>query len=280
MSFGSNHVAARVALDHGASVAVAVVFRSGVTGLALLAVVLAARAPLAGRRAALRRAPILGALIAVQSICIYSAVARMPVALALLTFNTYPMLYIVMTRVVGREPWPPARALAAIPVALVGLALALDVVGSLETFARRWVEIGAGVAFATAASLCFAALLYLTPRLLGGIDVRLRSCLALLSCAAMALAGAAATGALALPTSGAGWLGLALLTIFYGAAFTALFALQPRVTEASDLAVLNFEPVVVLLGGWAVLGQALAPRQIVGALVVVGAVAAIGTARR
>ena len=33
----------------------------------------------------------IGALIAVQSVCLYSSVARLPVALALLAFNTYPL---------------------------------------------------------------------------------------------------------------------------------------------------------------------------------------------
>jgi drug/metabolite transporter (DMT)-like permease len=35
--------------------------------------------------------PAIGLLIGVQSLCLYSAVARLPVALALLAFNTYPL---------------------------------------------------------------------------------------------------------------------------------------------------------------------------------------------
>ena len=38
-----------------------------------------------------RMLPAIGLLIGVQSLCLYSAVARLPVALALLAFNTYPL---------------------------------------------------------------------------------------------------------------------------------------------------------------------------------------------
>jgi drug/metabolite transporter (DMT)-like permease len=178
------------------------------------------------------------------------------------------------------EPRPPRIALVAMPLALFGLALALDVVGSLDKLALRWAEIGAGAAFAVAASIAFTLVLFLSARWMKGIDGRLRSCTSLAGCGAVALAGAAATGTLALPADGAGWAGLALLTLFYGLSMTALFVLQPRMRSASDVMVLNFEPVAVLFLGWAVLGQALAPTQIAGALIVIGCVVAIGTAKR
>ena len=100
------------------------------------------------------------------------------------------------------------------------------------------------------------------------------------SCAAVALAGALATSTLVLPADRTGWLGLALLTLFYGSAITALFVVQPRMRAASDMAALNFEPVALMFLGWAILGQGLAPVQIAGALVVIGAIVALGTAKR
>jgi drug/metabolite transporter (DMT)-like permease len=50
--------------------------------------------------------------------------------------------------------------------------------------------------------------------------------------------------------------------------------------SASDVAVLNFEPVAVLFLAWAILGQALALEQVAGALIVIGCIVAIGTAKR
>lgn len=279
-SFGSNHIAARVAFEHGANVIDAVVARSCGTALALFALLLALRVPLRVPAATLGRAAVIGIALAAQSYCIYSAVARLPVALALLTFNTYPMLYAIAAWAMGAEARPPTRALLAMPVALFGLALALDVIGGVQKMSQRWIEIGAGAGFAIAASIAFAAVLLLNARWTQGMDGRLRSCVTLASCGAVALAGAGATGSFVAPADGAGWLALALLTLFYGSSITGLFVLQPRMRSASDVAVLNFEPVAVLFLGWAILGQGLEPRQIAGAVIVIGCIVAIGTARR
>ncbi len=279
VTFALNHVSARIAFDHGVSVVTGVVFRSGGTALALLALLLALRVRLALPRPTLGRALAIGLVVAVQSYCIYAAVARLPVALALLTFNTYPMLFALMTWAAGIER-PSRSAFAAMLAALFGLALALDVTRPGGELAARWSEIGTGVAFATGSSLSFALVLFLNARWLHGVDGRVRSFLTLASCGAVALAAAAATGTIALPADATGWLGLILLTLFYGSAITALFVLQPRLRAASDVAVLNFEPVALLFLGWAILGQGLAPLQIVGALIVIGAVVALGMAKR
>jgi len=279
VAFSLNHVAARVAFDHGASVVTGVVFRSGGTALAVATLLLALRAPFAVTAPTAGRALVIGIVVAVQSYCIYAAVARLPVALALLTFNSYPMVFALMAWA-GGQGRPSLRAFLAMLTALLGLALALDIARTGGELAARWSEIGAGVAYATGASLSFALVLFLNARWLHGVDGRLRSLLAMTSCCAAALAGALATGTLVLPADGTGWLGLALLTLFYGSAITALFVVQPRMRAASDIGVLNFEPVALLFLGWAILGQELAPPQIAGALVVIGAIVALGTAKR
>jgi len=277
--FGSNHIAARVAFDHGASVATAVVFRSAGTAIALAAALLVLRIPLRMTPASLARTAGVGVILAVQSYCLYSAVARIPAALALLAFNTYPLLYALMSTAAGMENLS-RRALVAMPVALFGLALALDVVGGAEKLASRWSEIGTGAAFSIAASLCFATVLFASARWLHGVDGRVRSGVINTVVAVVVLAVGAPAGELALPADAAGWTGVALLTLFYGTAITSLFVLQPRLQAATDVAALNFEPIAVLVLGWAILGQSLEPRQIAGALVVIGAIVALGTGKR
>ena len=280
VTFSLNHIAARVAFDHGANVVTAVVLRSGGTALALLGLLLALRVPLALPPRTRWRALAIGIVVAVQSYCIYAAVARLPVALALLTFNTYPLLYALMSWAGGLER-PSRSAFAAMLAALFGLALALDITGgSGGELAARWEEIGAGVAYATGASLAFAVVLFLNTRWLHGVDGRVRSLLTMASCGAVAFAAAATTGTLVFPADGTGWLGLALLMLFYGSAITALFVLQPRMRSTSDVAVLNFEPVALLFLGWAILGQSLSALQIAGAFVVIGSVVALGFAKR
>lgn len=278
VTFSLNHIAARVAFDHGVNVVTGVAFRSGGTALALLVLLLALRVPFALSPSTRWRAFAIGIVVAAQSTFIYAAVARLPVALALLTFNTYPLIFAFMARATGMER-PSRGSLAAMLVALSGLALALDIAPGGDELAARWDEIGTGVAYATGASFSFALVLFLNARWLHGVDGRVRSFLTMSSCGAVAFAGAAATG-FALPGDGMGWLGLILLTFFYGSAITALFVFQPLMRSASDVAVLNFEPVALLFLGWVILGQGLAPLQIAGALVVIGSVVALGMAKR
>ncbi|OGA14739.1 MAG: hypothetical protein A3I63_03555 [Betaproteobacteria bacterium RIFCSPLOWO2_02_FULL_66_14] len=269
--FGSNHVAARIAFDDGTSVATAVAVRSSVTALTLFAWLRVLGISLALPRPTLLRAVAIGTLVALQSYCLYSAVARIPVALALIAFNTFPMLLALLSWSFAGER-PARRALVAMPVALVGLALALDVTGRAGDVAGRWSEIGAGVGFALGAALSFALVLLLTARWLKDMDGRLRSFLTMAVTAVVVLAGAAVADAFSVPRSAQGWLGLALLTAFYGSAITALFVVLPRLSAAGDAVALNFEPIALLFLAWAILGQAVTPLQMFGALIVIGAI--------
>jgi len=276
--FAGNHIAARVAFDHGASVAAAVAVRSGATALAMVALLQVQGISMALPRATLARGLGIGVLVAVQSFCLYSAVAAIPVALALLAFNTFPMLFVLLTWAAGGEN-PGRRALVAMPLALFGLVLALDILGTLQGMAGRWAQIGAGVGWALGAATSFALVLFLTTRHLKDVDGRVRTLLTMGATAvAVGLAGAA-TGSLALPLDGTGWFGLALLTVLYGSAITAIFTVVPRLASPSNTAALNFEPIAALAMGWLILGQGMAPRQLVGAFIVVGAVILIGAKR-
>ncbi len=278
-TFGSNHIAARIAFDHGVNVTTAVAARSIGAALFVGALLLAARVPLALARATRWRAIAVGLLITVQSYCLYSAVARIPVALALLAFNSFPMMFSLISWAAGSER-PARRALIAMPVALCGLALALDVSGKSSDIAGRWAEIGVGVGFALAAAVSFATALFFTARWLKDVDGRLRTFITMSTVAVLMLAAGAVAGDLALPANPGAWLGLGLLMLFYGTAFTALFALLPRLDALNNSAALNFEPIAVLFLAWPILGQSVAPQQILGALIVVGALVALGTAKR
>jgi len=277
--FGSNHIAARIAFDHGTNVTTAVAVRSAGTALFVLLLLLLSNVSLKVERQSLGRSVLIGLLIAVQSYCLYSAVALIPVALALLAFQTFPMLLALISWVGGGER-PSRRVLIAMPVALVGLALALDVYGKSGDIAGRWAEVGAGVLWALGASVSFASALFLITRWLGSMDGRLRSFLFMSVVAVVTIAGGTLTNAFALPVDGTGWIALALLTVFYGTAITATFVLLPKLGAVNNAAVLNFEPIAVLGLAWLILDQAVAPLQILGAFIVVGSIAWMGAGKR
>lgn len=274
--FASNHVSARLAFDHGASVATGVCLRAAGTALVLFLMMKVQRVPLVLPRPLVGKALGAALLIALQSFCLYSAVARIPVALALLCFQTSPVLYVLLAWAMGKDK-PGPSAFVAMLVALAGLALALGMAGGAA--GARWTEIGAGVLWAFAGAFAFTFVLYANAHSLKEIDGRLRTFVMMAVTALVMLVGGAVSQSLALPVDGRGWLGLALLTGFYCTAMCVLFILLPRLRPASTVA-LNFEPIALLALGWLVLGQAVTPVQVGGAFLTVGAIVWLGLSRK
>ena len=281
LMMGANHVAARIAFNHGVDVATAVVFRSSVTVCVIVALlaVQGVRVRFTARHK--RFLPVIGLLIGVQSLCLYSSVARLPVALALLAFNTYPIWTALWAALVYKHP-PERPLLIAMPVILVGLALALDVFGAASGLGAsgQWARIGAGVAFALAAAATFGLALVLTQHEAADVDGRVRTATTMAIAAVVALTTVALQGGFHLPDAPAGWGGLAALTFLYGTAFTIMFTVLPRLGVVGNSAIMNVEPVFALVLAWLVLGQAIAPVQVAGALVVVAAVVTLGLRKK
>ncbi|MDI1240194.1 MAG: DMT family transporter [Polaromonas sp.] len=281
LMMGANHVAARLAFNNGVDVATAVAFRSVVTALAVAALLAIQRVPLRFTARNKRILPVIGLLIAVQSLCLYSAVARLPVALALLAFNTYPIWTALWDWLLYRRA-PERALLLAMPVILIGLALALDVLGAASGLgaAGQWGRIGTGVAFALAAAATFGVALVLTQHEAGDVDGRVRTLTTMSMVGLFALAGVAVQGGFHLPQAAIGWWGLAALTFLYGTAFTIMFTVLPKLGVVGNSAIMNVEPVFALVLAWLILGQAIAPVQVAGALLVVGAVMVLGLRKR
>jgi drug/metabolite transporter (DMT)-like permease len=279
--FAGNHVAARITFDHGANVVTAVAVRSLVTALVVSLLVWGQRVRW---RATPRHKPfmlLIGALVSVQSVCLYAAVARLPVGLALLVFNSYPIWATLAARVLYQRK-PERAALLVMPVILIGLALALDVVGLLGSADARaqWSASGPGIGFALGAAVSFGLVLALTQHEVADLDGRVRSAFTMGMVGVLAALYASATGGWQWPAAAAGWGGLAALTLLYGTAFTAVFTLLPKLGAVGNSPILNVEPVAALLLGWLVLGQTVSALQFTGALIVVGAVMALGLRKK
>ena len=275
-TFASNHVAARLAFDHGTNVLTAVTFRSIATALAVWVLMRSTGVNLTLHGAKAWQALVFGLVIAVQSVCLYAAVARLPVALALLTFNTFPMVLALISWLSGGER-PVRRVLIALPLALCGLVLALGATnGMVQLFDARF---AAGVGFALGASLSFSTTWVLTERWLKQVDGRMRSFTGMAVVGVVALLAGLLTDGFALPHDTAGWAGLGLLTVLYGIAITSLFVVLPKLGAVNNAALMNFEPVAALVLSWLILGQTIAPVQMVGMLIVIGAIVMVATAK-
>ena len=272
--FASNHLCARIAFDHGASVVTAVSVRATFTALLLLALMRlqGVRVFIPGE---LRWKTLLaGLLIASQSYCLYSAVALIPPALALLVFQTSPMLYVLLTWALGKER-PSWSALPPMLLALIGLGLALNV----RPDSSGAGNIPAGMAWAFASGLSMTLVYYLNANALKPLDGRLRTFAMTAVTAVLVVVAGTAAGAQVMPKDGTGWAGILLLAVFYCIAMISLFFVLPRLPTTTTAA-LNFEPIALLALGWLILGFTVTPLQLVGAVLTVSAIAWLGLLRR
>lgn len=279
-AFAANHIAARIAFDQGTGLLLAILCRSGLTLLVLLGLLLI-------RRDSLRLPPattgwqlLLGLLIATQSFCVYSAVARIPVAVALLVVNLAPLFLALLTWALG-GPRPTRRTALLMGLILIGLSLVLDVPARLAG-SDDGVQWGAGIAFGVMAAAVFAVALWITEQRLASVPGTLRSMMTIgvvfLAAATAGFSGAMPDG-VALPADSAGWLALACLTLLYGTAFSVLFICMPRLDIARNAPVMNIEPLASLLFAWLILDQALGGMQLLGGALVVSGIVLLALRR-
>lgn len=272
--FAGNHIAARIAFDNDTGVLLAILCRSGLTLLALAALLAWQRQPLSLPAGTRGWQVLLGLLIATQSLCLYSAVARIPVALALLVGNTFPILLALLGWALG-GPRPTRRTALLMGLILCGLALALDVPARLRGGGADEPAWALGIGLAFGAACVFACALWITDHKLAEVRGPVRSLLTLaIVFSSMLVAGLSGVmpAGLSVPGSSSGWLALASLVLLYGVAFTLLFVCVPRLNMAQNAPVMNIEPIATLVLGWALLGQQLSAMQLLGGALVIGAI--------
>jgi drug/metabolite transporter (DMT)-like permease len=272
--FASNHLNARIAFDHGTSVGTAISVRATFTAVLLLVLMRVQGIRLSIPHELRGRTLLAGILIATQSYCLYSAVALIPPALALLVFHTSPVLYVLLTWALGKEP-PRLLALAPMLLALLGLAFALNVRPGSSGAAN----LPAGVAWAFASGVSMTVVYYLNANALKPIDGRLRTFAMTAITASIIVIVATAAGLQSVPKDGLGWMALVFLSCFYCAAMMLLFYLLPRVPSTLT-GVMNIEPIALLVLTWIFLGYTVTPLQGVGAFLVVSAIAWLGLMKR
>jgi drug/metabolite transporter (DMT)-like permease len=205
----------------------------------------------------------LGLLMAAYSYGLLGSIQYVPLAVALVTFYTYPLLTALISAALGRERLQPLT-LVALVVALYGLTLVLDIVGNPAD--------PVGIAHALGASVCFTALLLLSDKVRGGGDSRPITLHMLVTTVAVYALACVVTGAFTLPVTALGWVGLLGCPVFFSFAIITLFEAVSAAGPVRAALILNLEPVVSATLGYAMLGQLLSTWQMVGMALVVGAV--------
>ncbi len=204
----------------------------------------------------------LGALSALTSWALLTAMGVIPVAMAILVFYLFPLVAAAILAACGWETlgW---RRVAAIVLAFAGLALALDPHGG--RFDAR------GVALAVAAALSLGTVIAVSSRVFRAGESRPVTLYMAAVAGALLMALCAMHGDVALPRTGLGWAGFVGGTAFYAFAMISFFVAIAMVGPGRVSLLSYAEPVITAGLGVVVLGEALAPVQVAGIVLVVAA---------
>jgi drug/metabolite transporter (DMT)-like permease len=275
--FAGNHIAARFAFDSGAGLLLAVLARGAMALCLMLFIAFISKASFKIPKKLIKWQLLIGVLIAAQSLCLYSAINKIPVAVALLLVNTWPMMFILASWVMGKRE-PNLKTFLVLLIILMGLILVLDIDVN-DTTGGMGEDAVFGMIMASLSALFLTMTMWLTQYQLVSVAGSVRSsytmALVVIIMCVMGLFEVLPDG-LNTPQTPDGWFGLISLAVLYAVAVTMLFVLAPRLDMASNSPVLNCEPVVSLLLAYIFLGQYLNSTQLLGGAVVVLGIVVIG----
>jgi len=269
IGFAANATSAVISYQEGAGPLSVTVVRLAFTAAALYVFIrlsgATVRLPPTERKVAL----LYGIVTGVQSFALLKSMQLIPVGLAILTFYVYPILTGIVAHFTGRDRlgW---RIWIALPIAFLGLALALDITGGRLNLL--------GVVYALFAAVTMSALALLTaPMMIRTGDSRPITFHMNLSASVMFALVCLVAWDLPLPHSERGWIGFVAVPLFYAVAITAFYASIWLIGPVRSTLFMNLEPVATTTCGFVILGQALTPLQIFGMLLVLSALILVRT---
>lgn len=266
VAFAANSTLAGAAYAGGSNALSVLVVRAAVAFVALYVLLGIRQVPRS--LPALRRyqALGLGMLFASYSYGVLAAIQFMPVALAVVTFYTYPLLVAAYAWWRGKTPFSAGTALAFL-VAFAGIVLALDIFGARPNMH--------GVAMALASAVVVTLVLNLTPYVRGTGDSRPITLHMLGMATSLFAVGLVASGDFLLPQTALGWIGFLGAPVFYTFGIIAIFEVLGEIGPLRMSLVMNIEPVAAVIFGFVLLDQRLGSGQLVGVALVVVAVVLI-----
>jgi drug/metabolite transporter (DMT)-like permease len=251
----------RFAYDAGAGTLTIVMTRTTIAAACLALVLMARGVKLRFDRRERWAAPLIGLVMGAYSGAFYMGLEYMPVALTVLTFYTYPIITGLFLWCTGKERFGLAGMIA-LPLAFLGLLLALDVSGAGFSLA--------GAGWAMLGSVGFSAVLVLSSLLLPRrADTRPRTLVMLATASVATIVATLASGQIWFPTNAAGWGGLLGSALCYAAGMTAILFAAATLGATRVAVVMNVEPLASIALTFLILGDRLKPVQLAGALVVI-----------
>jgi drug/metabolite transporter (DMT)-like permease len=264
-TFGIMPVLTKVAYDDGASVAGVLSVRFSLAAVVLLAIARVRREPLARGRLLVTLLLLGGVGYVTEASAYFAALTRISAGLTALLLYLYPALVVLLAAALARAR-PTTRALTCVAVATLGTGLTIGPVGGGQT---------TGVLLGLAAALTYSLYIVISSRVVPPGSPFATSGV-VMGGAAIVYDGLALTRGASLPSTGQAWAALlAVALLCTVVAVSTFFAALPRL-GAPDLAVLStIEPVVSVVVGAVVLDETLGLVQLLGGVLVLGAVAVL-----
>jgi drug/metabolite transporter (DMT)-like permease len=198
----------------------------------------------------------------VESLCYFSALEHISAGLTALLLYLYPALVVVLSAIVLRHR-PGRVAVGCVVLATVGMALTIGPVAGGQLV---------GVLLGLSAAASYALYIVLSSTAAEGVGPLATSAVVMGACGLVYDALALGTRA-TLPSSTGAWLALAGVTVFGTVVAVAAFFAALALLGPSDTAVLStVEPVVSVAVAALALGETLSSVQLVGGVLVIGAV--------
>jgi drug/metabolite transporter (DMT)-like permease len=265
LAFGILPILGKRAFGEGLDVASLMAWRFTIASALLWALALVRGVPQRTlpfhRRAALIA---LGVVYAAGGGLYFLALERIPAATASLVFYVYPALVSLLGVAVLKRR-PDRVGWTALGLSLLGVAL---IVG----FTRVALD-PRGVVLALIAAAVVASYMVMGERVLAGIPTLLSTAHVIGASAALFWMLKALTGGVAVPSSARGWVVIALLaTVSTAISSLAVLGAIPRIGSGPTAILLTLEPVFTAVLAVLLLGETLAPRQLLGGALILGAV--------
>ena len=264
-------VTAKLAYRDDVKVATLLTLRFVLAAALFWLVVAILRRPLPSRRGVVRGLVYGGVFYAVQALLLFSSVNRIDPGLAILLFYVFPALLVLPAVWLGRDrfSW---RRVAAIPVALTGVALVLvgPGVGAVDAL---------GATLALCGAVAYVAFVLAGDYLAVGTDPIVLAALMGTGAIPTFVVYGLFTDGLSLSFQTTGWIWIVGVAIVSLIAFTTFFAGLERVGPSLTGLLSTSEPVATTVAGAAIFGDRLTLVQGLGGALVIGAVVWVNLGR-
>ena len=261
--FAASPSLARLAYEGGSDPATAALFRFALGAAVLYATHRLRRGRLAlSRRLALIGLGI-GLVYAVESIAYLFAVRLIPVSITVLVFFTFPVMVALLVRLVDKVPVTPVKTVSLV-AAFAGVAL------TTGAAPQALDPLGIGLALlAAAGTAVFIVLGGKLTREVGSIGFAL---IAFAVAAIVFGAWITVAGALNLPETALGWVGLVGGSVSFVVSVLCFFTALKAVETVSATLVANLEPILAIAIAYLLLGEVLTVPQLIGGAIVIAAI--------